>query len=523
MSDTPLLLAIDQGTQSARALLFDLDGNLVAKSKVAIEPYFSAQPGWAEQHADVFWRAICDACQDLWRTAGVERSRVKGVALTTQRTTMVNVDANGEVLRPAIIWLDQRQATQLSPLPLWVEAMFTALGERDTMHYFRTQSECNWLAQHQPDLWRRTDKFLLLSGWLTAQLCGRYVDSVASQVGYLPFDFRRRDWARDADPINSWKWQALCVQRRQLPDLVAPGGLLGHITATAAAATGIPAGLPLVSAGADKACEVLGSGALTPDTGAISYGTTATFNTCNAKYVEAIRFIPPYPAAVPGHYNTEQMVQRGYWMVQWFKQEFAQKEMLAAEELGIETERLLEQFLHDTPPGAMGLMLQPYWSPGVRIPGPEAKGAMIGFGDVHTRAHIYRAIIEGIGYALREAKERVEKRNGVRVRRLRVAGGGSQSDAAMQVTADIFGLPAERPHVYEASGLGAAINAAVGLGLHADHATAVRRMTRVGAVFTPAPQNVRLYDRLYRHVYSPLYERLAPLYRDIRRITGYPA
>ncbi len=152
--------------------------------------------------------------------------------------------------------------------------------------------------------------------------------------------------------------------------------------------------------------------------------------------------------------------------------------MLAAEELGIETERLLEQFLHDTPPGAMGLMLQPYWSPGVRIPGPEAKGAMIGFGDVHTRAHIYRAIIEGIGYALREAKERVEKRNGVRVRRLRVAGGGSQSDAAMQVTADIFGLPAERPHVYEASGLGAAINAAVGLGLHADHATAVRRMTR---------------------------------------------
>lgn len=523
MAESPLLLAIDQGTQSARALLFDLDGNLVAKTKVAIEPYFSAQPGWAEQHVDVFWEAICRACRELWTVPGVDKARIRGVALTTQRTTMVNLDANGEVLRPAIVWLDQRQATNLQPMPFWAEAMFRALGEADTLHYFRSQAECNWILQHQPDTWRRTDKYLLLSGWLSWKLCGRHVDAVASQVGYLPFDFKRRDWAGTVDVMNAWKWQALCVQRRQLPELVQPGTPMGSITAGAAAATGIPAGLPLIAAGADKACEVLGSGALTPDTGAISYGTTATFNTCNAKYVEAIRFIPPYPAAVPGHYNTEQMVQRGYWMVQWFKQEFAQKEMLAAEELGIETEQLLEQFLDAVPPGAMGLVLQPYWSPGVRIPGPEAKGAMIGFGDVHTRAHVYRAIIEGIGYALREARERVEKRNGVAVRRLRVAGGGSQSDAAMQITADIFNLPAERPHVYEASGLGAAINAAVGLGLYPDHATAVARMTRVGRVFEPLPQNVRLYDRLYRHVYRRLYDRLAPLYRDIRRITGYPA
>lgn len=523
MSDAPLLLSIDHGTQSARALLFDLDGNLVAKSKVAIEPYFSAQPGWAEQHVDVFWDAVCRACNDLWKNAGIDKSRIKGVALTTQRTTMINLDANGQALRPAIVWLDQRQATNLQPMPFWAETMFRALGETDTLNYFRTQAECNWILQHQPDIWRRTDKYLLLSGFLTWKLCGAFVDSVASQVGYLPFDFKRCDWAGRTDPMNSWKWQALCVRRRQLPDLVQPGHELGAITREASEATGIPAGLPLISAGADKACEVLGSGVLTPDTGAISYGTTATFNTCNEKYVEAVRFIPPYPAAVPQHYNTEQMVQRGYWMVQWFKQEFAQKEILVAEELGVETEALLEKLLDEVPPGAMGLILQPYWSPGVRIPGPEAKGAMIGFGDVHTRSHIYRAIIEGIGYALREAKERVEKRNGVKIRRVRVAGGGSQSDAAMQITADIFGVPAERPHVYEASGLGAAINCAVGLGLHPDYETAVRRMTRVGRVFEPMPQNARLYDRLFRHVYTPLYERLAPLYRDIRRITGYPA
>lgn len=518
--DEPLLLAIDQGTQSARALLFDLDGNLVARSKVPVEPYFSAQPGWAEQQPQVFWDAICRACQDLWQQhPQIDRARVRGVALTTQRATVVNVDARGEVLRPAIIWLDQRRAENLPAMPAYLEALFAAVGERDTVNYFRAQAECNWLAQNQRDIWRRTDKFLLLSGWLSWKLCGEYVDSTASQVGYLPFDFKRHDWAKPFD----WKWQALTVQRRQLPELLPPGQLLGRITVAASELTGIPAGLPLVSAGADKACEVLGSGALAPDTGALSFGTTATFNTCNSKYVEAIRFVPPYPAAVPDRWNTEQMVQRGYWMVQWFKQEFGQKETLAAEELGVEVEALFEKFLDQVPPGSMGLVLQPYWSPGVRVPGPEAKGAMIGFGDVHTRAHIYRAIIEGIGYALREAKERVEKRNGVKIRRLRVAGGGSQSDAAMQITADIFNLPAERPHVYEASGLGAAINVAVGLGLHPDYETAVARMTRVGRRFEPRPQDARLYDRLYRRVYTPLYDRLAPLYRAIRSITGYPA
>ncbi|UUZ53606.1 hypothetical protein LP419_33585 [Massilia sp. H-1] len=116
----------------------------------------------------------------------------------------------------------------------------------------------------------------------------------------------------------------------------------------------------------------------------------------------------------------------------------------------------------------MGLMLQPYWTPGIKVPGPEAKGAIIGFGDVHTRAHVYRAILEGLAYALREGKERIEKRSGVAITELRVSGGGSQSDAAMQLTADIFGLPTARPHIYETSGLGAAIDAAVGLGLYPD-------------------------------------------------------
>jgi sugar (pentulose or hexulose) kinase len=209
-------------------------------------------------------------------------------------------------------------------------------------------------------------------------------------------------------------------------------------------------------------------------------------------------------------------------MVSWFRREFGHPECRRAEEEGCEPEALFDELAGKAPAGSMGLILQPYWSPGLKVPGPEAKGAVIGFGDVHTRAHLYRAILEGLAYALREGMERIERRSGVPIREVRVSGGGSQSDAAMQITADVFGLPAARPHLYETAGLGAAIDAAVGLGLHPDFASAIEAMTRVGRVFQPDPQAHALYERLYRRVYRPMYRRLRPLYREIQAITGYP-
>jgi sugar (pentulose or hexulose) kinase len=307
-----------------------------------------------------------------------------------------------------------------------------------------------------------------------------------------------------------------------LPELVPPAAPLGEITADAAEATGIPAGLPLIAAAADKACEVIGAGCLEPHIGCLSFGTTATINTTHRKYVEVIPLIPPYPAAVPDRYSLEIQIYRGYWLVSWFKQEFALREQQIADERGTQPEELFDELVKQVPPGSMGLVLQPYWSPGLKVPGPEAKGAIIGFGHVHTRAHIYRAILEGLAYALREGKERTERRSHIAITELRIAGGGSQSDAALQITADIFGLPTARPHTYEASGLGAAIDAAVGLGLHPDFDTAVREMTRLGDTFEPDPQTREIYDGLYHRVYTQMYDRLKSLYEEIRDITGYP-
>ncbi len=175
--------------------------------------------------------------------------------------------------------------------------------------------------------------------------------------------------------------------------------------------TGIPAGLPLIAAASDKACEVIGAGCINPNVACLSFGTTATINTTHTKYTEVIPLIPPYPSAVPGRYSLEIQIFRGYWMVNWFKREFGLNEQRLAAQRGVEPEELFDDLLNSSPPGSMGLVLQPFWSPGLKKPGPEAKGAIIGFGDVHTRAHLYRSIIEGLAYALREGAEKTEKRS----------------------------------------------------------------------------------------------------------------
>ncbi len=521
MSNKDLLLAIDNGTQSLKALIFDIEGRLLAKALVPFTPYFSKHPGWAEQDPDVFWKALCRACRELWQQDEVDKDRIAGVAITTQRGTVVNVDENGRPLRPVMLWLDQRKTYGLPPVGGPWGAIFSLAGLTKTVAYLQEETEANWIRTYQPDIWQKTHKYLLLSGYLTYRLVGQFVDSVGCQVGYIPFDYKRQRWAAGWN----WKWRVMPFDpfdASLLPELVPPGQILGAITAAAAEATGIPKGLPLVAAAADKACEVIGSGSLEPNIGCLSYGTTATINVTHKKYVEPISLIPPYPSAVPGFYTVEVQVYRGYWMVNWFKQQFGYPELREATKSGLTPEALFDRLVEDIEPGSMGLMLQPYWTPGLKMPGPEAKGAVIGFGDVHTRAHLYRSILEGLAYALREGKERIEKRSRTAITSLRVSGGGSQSHNAMQLTADIFGLPTAKPRLYETSGLGAAINAAVGLELHADYKTAVKTMTHVGEVYEPDRKNHRLYEALYHDVYKKMYKRLKPLYKRIREITGYP-
>ena len=515
------VVALDVGTQSARAVLVDPRGSIGAMGRVPFEPYVVAQPGWAEQDPEVYWQAVTDACAALWAQpeAAGRRSAVAGLTFTTQRGTVVVAGADGRPLRPAITWLDRRRTGGVKPVGGMHGAAFRVAGASGIIAGFQAECEANWIASHEPAVWRRVGRYGLLSAFVAARLTGEWVDSSAAQVGYLPFDPRRFDWAAPGD----WRWKLAPFDPATFPRLVPPTGQLGELTASAAAAVGLPAGTPVVAAAADKACEALGAGAFEPHQAALSLGTAATVSVTIDRYVEPIRLVPPFPAAVPGRYSTEVAIYRGFWLVDWFRREFGLREAETASRLDLTAEQLFDELVGGTPPGASGLLLQPTWSPGHRIPGPEARGAIVGWGPQHTRAHLYRAILEGLAYGLREGGERIEGATRVPIRSLHLSGGGSQSPAVRRILADVFGRPAVLGHTHETSALGAAIVATAGLGIHPDVPSAARAMTRIVETRDPDPAVAPLYDRLYREVYRPLYPRLQPLYRRLRRILRTPA
>ncbi|MDA3780243.1 MAG: FGGY-family carbohydrate kinase [Bacteroidales bacterium] len=512
------ILVIDAGTQSIRAVIIDLKGNICDIEKTTIEAYFSIEPGYAEQNPEYFWEKLCNTTKSLFARTKIDIKKIKGLSITSQRGTVINLDKNGKSLRPAILWLDQRKA-KVENWPKGISKQgLKLINLYESITHAIKDGESNWIRQNQPEIWKKTNKFLLLSGYLTYKLCNKYVDSVGCTVGFLPFDYKTQKYSKSRS-VNS---KMFPIERNKLADLVQASELLGNITSQASEQTGIPEGLPIIAAAADKSCEVLGSGCISPEIACLSYGTTATIQTVNKKYVEVIKFFPPYPSAIPNYYNTEMMIYRGYWMINWFKQEFGHKEVELAKKTGKEPEELFDEMIKDVPPGSMGLTLQPYWSPGVKVPGVEAKGAIIGFGDVHKRSHLYRSILEGLAYSLKDGAMRTEKKTKVKIEKLRVSGGGSQSKNALQLTADIFNMPVEKPHTYETSALGAAINAAVGLKMYPDFESAIENMCRVGEVYYPIPENRDVYDKLYNRVYKKMYNKLKPLYMDIRSITNYP-
>jgi len=209
-------------------------------------------------------------------------------------------------------------------------------------------------------------------------------------------------------------------------------------------------------------------------------------------------------------------VYRGYWLISWFKKEFASKEVEQAAKLGVTPEALLDAMLKKIPAGCEGLVFQPYFTPGVVM--PKAKGAIVGFSDAHTRAHIYRAIIEGINFALMDGLYTMQKRGKVNIKKLFIAGGGSQSDEICQITASMFGLPVYRIQTYEATGLGSSIVAFAAMGIYADAHEAAANMIRVKDEFLPDQKEHETYQFIFDEVFSKIFGKLLPLYKEATHV-----
>ncbi|MXR68565.1 carbohydrate kinase [Shewanella sp. JBTF-M18] len=509
----PYFLALDYGTQSVRALVFDRQGQLVAKRQHSVQPYRHGAPGVSEQSAEYCYRQLVDVVRGLFEHTQVLPAQIKGMALTTQRACTVLLDGDGQAVSPVYMWSDRRLASDnLPPMAWYYRLGFFCIGLSRRIAYLRRAAKVNYLHEHQKDRLAAADKVGLLSGYLIGQITGRLVDSQASQVAYLPFDYRRKAWASP----RSWRWQALASRPSQMVPLVAPTKSMGQVSEHFAKDTGLVPGLGVYGAGADKACEVYAAGCGEEDIACISLGSAAILAWGGQNYLEAYRYLPAFPSIDENDYITEIQLERGFWLLSWLIEQFGAQDVLEANELGISPEQYITQAIAKVAIGADGLLLSPLWAQGMIYPGPEARGSIVGFTPEHGRLHLYRAAIEGILMTLKQGLLRLERLKGSPFKVVRITGGGAQSDLVMQMCADIFNRPVERLSLHEASGLGAAMCCAVGAGIYPDLASARTQMRRLGEKFEPEAVHVAQYARIFT-AFEALYPQIKPFFKKVNK------
>lgn len=507
------VLVIDFGTQSVRASIIDQNGNIIKMVKEKYEQaYFSVQPGWCEQDPNYYYEKMKKCTLALRSEVSELMETVMAITITCFRDTAALLDKDLKIIRPSILWLDQRKARldeKVNPLHRFI---FWIVGMGDTIKLNRERTPAHWLKENEPENWAKVAYYAPLTSYFNYLLTDIFMDSSSNCTGHYPLNYKAGKWYGK----HALKGRIFGVDKDKMVPLCKPGDVIGYITEKAARDTGIKQGLPLLATGSDKSCESLGNGCLDRDELSISYGTACTIEVTTEKYHEPETFLPGYIACYKGAYNLDVQIYRGYWMLTWFAKEFAPEAINEADIQHMSVEEVMNRNLLKIKPGCEGLVTQPYWGPGLKR--PLAKGSVIGFNDYHTKYHLYRSIIEGIAFALREGYDSIRKRTKKKPRIISVSGGGAQSTAICQITADIFNVPIRKVQTIETSSLGAAMASFIALGVYDNAHQARNKMVRYTETFTPNPQAVKEYNILYKRVYKKIYPQLKDVYRTLSRI-----
>ena len=495
-----MVMTFDVGSQSVRAIIVDKQGNIRGAYKLEYTNIClpSSNPDYAEQDPRFYYDMICQASIGLRDAVSEEvMASVKAVSITCIRDTVLILDKDHKPLRNIITWMDRRRAAGLPRLSLAKRIILAVVGLTDSINMLYKDSFYNWIRENEPELWAKTDKFVLLPGYLNYLLTGELKDAVANQVGHIPFNNRRRTWMK-----KGFSRCVADVPLENLIDLVETGKVIGYINGETASYSGIPQGLPLIATGPDKACEALGLSVTTREKAAVSLGTAASIQFVTPRYFEPSPFIPAFPSIIPGYFNGEDQIYRGYWIVRWFIENFCHEETLLAQQRGCSVEDILDTTLTQISPGCDGLVMTPNMHPGMT--NPHTKSIMVGLTDIHNKKHIYRAIVEGISFELYHAMKRMERRSGQKIQVLYAGGGGSRSDTVLQILSDVFGLPVKRTQTNETTAIGSSLAAFVGLGEFDNYDQAASSMIHDGKVFTPDSKTHEIYMNIYNGVYKNL-------------------
>ncbi len=510
----PTILTFDIGTQSLRGMIVSKRGEILAFERIDYaDPYISLHPGWAEQKPDFYFRKLSEISKKLKQNYSHLFKSIIGVTVASMRDSVLCLDKDYKPLRNIILWMDKRETNRASEnVPLWLRCALKVIKMKETFNRQLRMVPYNWIAENEKEVLQKTFKYVMLPTYINYLLTGNLVDSVANMIGYVPLNTKLRRWSKG---FCIMKYIAN-IDRKKLIDLCESGDIIGYITKSCARKTGIPEGIPLIATGSDKSCETLGVSATKPHQAAVSFGTSVTIQVTSKKYFTPAPFTPSYPSVYKDYHNAEIQIYRGYWMISWFKKEFAQKEHMEAMLMGTTLENMLSKRLFQIPAGCNGLMLQPYWGSGVLT--PNAKGAIIGFTDIHTRLHIYKAIIEGIGFAMLDGLNILEKRSKTKITEIYVSGGGSQSDEICQMMSNMSNLPVKKMQTPEACGIGASIIGFVALKEFDNYDEAIENMCHLKKTFNPDAKEYAVYQKLFKEIYLEMFAKLEPLYKKINPI-----
>ncbi|MBN1246263.1 MAG: FGGY-family carbohydrate kinase [Anaerolineae bacterium] len=495
------VLGIDASTTGCKAIVWALDGTAVSEGRADL-PLHMPQRAWHEQPAIAWWKAVVRAIREA--TAGCDVSNVAAMCITPQRETFVPVDAHGEPLRPAIVWMDERSREVLPRIADEYGAERIHRESGKPLSGNLTLSKIAWLREHEPEVFANTAHYLDVAGFLVEKLTGNYRTGWGCADPTGLFDMRHHRWNRDL-------LDYLGIDVAQLPGAHPPGEMLGSVTPEAAQVCGLPSGLPVIASVGDGQAGGLGAGVTKSGLAYLSLGTSVVSGTLTEEYVTDRAFRTMY-SALPGVYSLETVLLSGTYIVNWFVNQIASEGESLAD---------YDASLDQTPPGAEGLVLVPYWNSSLTpYWDVDATGIVAGWRGIHTRAHLYRAILEGIAMEQRLHSEHVAAALGTSLKAYHAMGGGTRSDRWCQIIADVTGKKVYRTTSPEAAALGAGIQAAAAVGLYPSIEVAAAAMSRVTqSPFVPEPAAHEFYTRLYGQVYRDLFPALQGSLQRLAAIT----
>ena len=502
-----LVIGIDCSTTGCKAIAWNREGKAVAQGRTTYA-LFQPQANWYEQDADQWWYGTCNAIKQL--LSQIDKKQVEAICITHQRETFVAVDREGKAVRNAIVWMDRRSHKQVNFLveKIGVKQINQLTGKPSSMT--PSLPKIIWLTDNEVETVTRTYKFLDVHGYIVYHLTKNFRTSLASADPMGIIDMQSNSWADDL-------LTSLGLQTGQFADLVPPGSIIGYVNQSAAIATGLAEGLPVIAGAGDGQCAGLGANAVGNNRAYLNLGTAIVSGIISSDYLVDPSFRTMY-APIPKSYFLETVLLGGVFTINWLIKKFAND--LCNSNLNLSPEEILETAAAKLPPGAEGLMLVPYWN---YVMNPywdgKACGITIGWTGRHGREHLYRAILEGIAFEERLVGDGVMVAMGQRFSEYVVMGGGSQSNLWCQIVADITDVPVVRSQTTEATCLGAGMLAAVTVGWYSDIKTAASSMTGTGSRFTPNSQSQAIYEKLYTQVYQPLFPTLQSLVRRLADLT----